>query len=511
MDIHQVSDIFTPTTPARLTFVEREEINKRIVRGLSTPGNQLVVYGHSGCGKTTLLENKLHQVYENHIRTNCMKGMTYEGIILDAFDQLAPYYITNIETLDRENISTSLSSEYISIKAQISTEIETSTTRNKSRVLPPQLTAQNLARFMGESGSCWVLEDFHKLKKKDKEKLAQLMKVFMDMSDTYKDIKIIYIGAVKTAREVVQFDREMRRRVSEIHVPLMTEDEIIKIIHKGFSLLNIGIDDKQIIWDIYNQCSGLPAICHKLCLLICEDMDIKQTSTEVGNSNDPDDYIEIDDSSEYIKESKYTAMHMEESGSSDPYDYSERDEEDLKPPIIKSKKQFQNKNRKKMDNCLKEDAFQFNAINTTSGLYVENENLQYAFLEYLEDESDTIKCAFEQAFKEKHSEDIIEALSECDEKGASTNEILSTLIDINASCTKKVLNKTLKKLVKNKHGAVIRHYKDSDKYCFSEPFYRTFALSYFEKKIKDSGEITLTERMRLLNKAFGAVQEKFTI
>jgi Flp pilus assembly CpaF family ATPase len=60
-DRHEVRDVFTPTTPARLAFVERSSINNKLVNALRTPGKQIVVYGYSGSGKTTLLENKLHQ------------------------------------------------------------------------------------------------------------------------------------------------------------------------------------------------------------------------------------------------------------------------------------------------------------------------------------------------------------------------------------------------------------------------------------------------------------------
>ena len=50
------------------------------------------------------------------------------------------------------------------------------------RMLPAQLTPQRLGQFMGEAGYCWVLEDFHKINETEKTKIAQLMKVFMDMA-----------------------------------------------------------------------------------------------------------------------------------------------------------------------------------------------------------------------------------------------------------------------------------------------------------------------------------------
>ena len=93
MDKFKANRVFTPTTPAIDSFVERaKKINSHLVDALNTPGKQIVLYGHSGCGKTTLLTNKLAQTYENFITTRCMDGMTFENVILDGFDQLAEFY-----------------------------------------------------------------------------------------------------------------------------------------------------------------------------------------------------------------------------------------------------------------------------------------------------------------------------------------------------------------------------------------------------------------------------------
>jgi len=43
-------DVFTPTKPARIAFVERDSVNDKLVNSLTTPGKQIVVYGHSGTG-----------------------------------------------------------------------------------------------------------------------------------------------------------------------------------------------------------------------------------------------------------------------------------------------------------------------------------------------------------------------------------------------------------------------------------------------------------------------------
>lgn len=48
MEKYDVHKVFTPTTTTRLAFVEREQLNTKLINALRTPGKQVVVYGHSG-------------------------------------------------------------------------------------------------------------------------------------------------------------------------------------------------------------------------------------------------------------------------------------------------------------------------------------------------------------------------------------------------------------------------------------------------------------------------------
>ncbi len=275
-DIYQTTKVFTPTTPARLTFVERVAVQDRLATSLNTPGKQIVVYGHSGVGKTTLIVNKLHQLYETHITTRCMKGMSFEAMLLDAFSQLESTYVSEQIDKNQKNISMQLSGDYQSIKGQLGVNKQTESQQKTTPLIPPQLTPQTLGKFIGEANGCWVLEDFHKVDEAEKQKISQIMKVFMDLSDEYPTLKIIAIGAVNTARQVIEYDEEMKNRVSEIPVQLMTDDEIKQIIVFGEDRLNIVFPDnlkKQII----KHSIGMASICHSLCLFMCLNAGITQT------------------------------------------------------------------------------------------------------------------------------------------------------------------------------------------------------------------------------------------
>lgn len=273
-----MTEVFTPTTPARSTFIERQALNDQLVDSLRTPGKQVVVYGPSGSGKTTLLVNKLEQLYPDHITSRCTVATTFENLLLSAFDSLNVYFTSGASVKRSKSISVKLEQDYFKIKSSIEAASSTENTSNVARLVPPQLTPQRLAEFCGAAECCWLLEDFHKVPLAEKSRLSQIMKVFMDTAADYPGVKIVAIGAVDSARAVIQYDPEMRNRVAEIAVPLMTTDELRAILHKGEQLLNIHLGELKAT--IASYASGLAAVCHQLCLNICFAASVYETCPE---------------------------------------------------------------------------------------------------------------------------------------------------------------------------------------------------------------------------------------
>lgn len=406
----QVKEVFTPTSPARIAFIDRESINEKLVNALDMPGKQLIVYGHSGSGKTTLLANKLHQLYERHITTHCMKGMTFDQIVLDAFDQLGAYFTSEQTTVNKSTVSADIAASYLMIQNKINTSTTTENTKKEQRVLPPQLTPQALGKFLGESKHCWILEDFHKIDDAEKTRLSQLMKVFMDLSDHYPELKIVAIGAVDTARQVVEYDSEMRNRVAEVHVDLMTETEIESIVSKGEEALNIsfGSDLKSLIAKYSN---GLASVCHHICMYMCQAAGVRETAV---------DKVSLSQS-----------------------------------------------------------------------------NFEAALRTYVEEASDSIRSAFDKAFKQRRKtkyEDVnivLEALSGYSERGASRIPLLQKIQKKVPNYPELNLKSTLQKLTQDDYGSIIRYDQTSGLHSFSDPIYRVFALAHFHKNGNSTGKIKL--------------------
>lgn len=272
---YDVYDIFTPSTQARINFVRRESVNDALIDALRTRGKQVIIYGESGSGKSTLLTNILHQIYPEHITTRCHADLSYDSLILQAFDDLGPYYLEGKNYLEKKDINSSIRAEFASIRASLNNDYSTETTEIHKRVLPPQLTAQRLAKYLGEAGVCWILEDFHKINDDQKQSFSQILKLFVDMSSEYPLLKTVSVGAVDSAREVVEYDNELENRISEIKVDLMSENELRDILKEGGNFLNTNFD--RVSNKIIRYCGGMASVCHQLALNICHETGIQKT------------------------------------------------------------------------------------------------------------------------------------------------------------------------------------------------------------------------------------------
>lgn len=262
-----VYEVFTPTTQARLNFVNRDSVNDYLVDALRTPGKQVVVYGESGSGKSTLLQKKLEELYTDHLTSRCSASTTYESLLFDAFDQLNQYYVDEKTDKRGRRTSAQLGSEFSIVKAELNFGSDTERSETGKRILSPQLTAQRLGQFIGAQELCWVLEDFHKVPTEHKTLLSQTFKIFSDLASSYPSLRIVAIGATETAREVIQYDPEMRNRVAELQVPLMTPDELYAILANGSKLLRV--DFSAVASDIVSFSSGLASVTHHLALNAC--------------------------------------------------------------------------------------------------------------------------------------------------------------------------------------------------------------------------------------------------
>lgn len=278
--IYELKEVFTPTSSADISYISRSSVEKKLKKALDIPRKQIVIYGHSGSGKTTILNHIIKEQNLKAITSRCTNNSTIDTIILDAFDSLNPYYTESTNISCKESLTSSIASEYLGIKSSISSTSENSIGEIQKRILPPQLTIQRLCNFIGSAKALWIIEDFHKIPEIEKSKISQMMKLFMDKATDYPDSKIIVLGAADNGYEVVQHDTELNNRISEIEVPLLTTQEIVQIIEKGATALNIDISNETAT-EIAKYANCLATVAHQLAYNLCFNNNISKTQRKL--------------------------------------------------------------------------------------------------------------------------------------------------------------------------------------------------------------------------------------
>lgn len=274
---YKLEEVFTPNTAAKVTYVHRESLEQQLDKDLIQPGRAIIMYGHSGSGKTTLILNRLRHIKINFIKISCDHNTTFEQILLSAIDELDIFYVQQRSTNRKYSVSHKLDAEFKSFKASNEQSQSISVGQTSTRLVNPQITAQKLAKFLGEVHAVLLLEDFHKVKNSEKVKIADLVKIFIDAANDYPQLKIICIGAVDTPRELIQQGADLYPRVSEISVPLLSDNEVLEIIRKGTKILNVTMD-KVLIDKIKFYSNNIASLAHKMCFDICYQEQILKAS-----------------------------------------------------------------------------------------------------------------------------------------------------------------------------------------------------------------------------------------
>lgn len=278
---HPLEKVFTPTTVAKINYVSRDGLEDEMTKNLKIPGRQIIVYGHSGSGKTTLIKRILHKTKTNYIKSHCEAVTTFNDLLLNAFDGLNRFYVRTKKYERRVKRSFALKSDYSCIASEINEKHGT----EMERIVPPQLTIQKLAQFLGDIHAVWIIEDFHKVCDDEKRRIADTLKIFIDEANSYPDVKIVCIGAVDTARELVNFDTNLSPRVVELHVPMLSDDEIKTIITRGCELMNL-IMTEQLIEKLVYYSNNIGSLVHQMCYDICYKNRVKKTKFKKQIIND---------------------------------------------------------------------------------------------------------------------------------------------------------------------------------------------------------------------------------
>jgi len=266
-----VLNVFTPYKPAGINYIERKGSEEELQRIFSIPGMQINIKGIRGCGKSSLVQHFLKEKEIPHIATWCTASHTAQLLIENTFHTLREILL-QIETTGKA-VPTS------SYKQSDTGELITQTYFNcydapinqtTLRSLLPKMTNDNLCRCLGASGLIWIVEEIDVLPTAEQEDWLNMLILFNGWVNTFRTLRIITVGRIKETGDTLCFRKDVGRKITEIEVPLMTNEELAKIISTGEDLLNVEFAE-HLQEELKNIRPGtiLPENVHKIFLNKC--------------------------------------------------------------------------------------------------------------------------------------------------------------------------------------------------------------------------------------------------
>lgn len=282
--LYSLKEVFTPNTVAKATYVKRDNLEKNFIRDLEQPGRAIILYGHTGSGKTTLVRNVIRNK-NNFVQISCGRDTTFNDILCGIIDQLSLFYISSQKTTVKYSLSKSIKSDFKKVAAELKSNKELGIEESAKRMVDPQITPQKIAQFLGEMNAILILEDFHKVKDEEKTKLADCIKIFVDAANDYPETKVICIGAVDSPREMIEQGADLYPRVSEIQVPMLSDEELKSLIIKGCHVLNIEMSERLINKIVFYS-NNIASLAHGMCYDICFYNNISRRKLRKTRIND---------------------------------------------------------------------------------------------------------------------------------------------------------------------------------------------------------------------------------
>ncbi|MFC2108093.1 P-loop NTPase fold protein [Candidatus Bipolaricaulota bacterium] len=272
---YEATSVFTPSMPAVLTFVERDETNDALVDAIQTPGLQIFLSGSYGSGKSTLMLNKLRQLYDYHIATVCIDELTVESIFTSAFDQLDSFYVSEKSSKRGSKFFAKAGSDRL-VKLTLGLEKGTEESAKLRRSAPQLLSPENMTRLLDTLGACWLLEDVDRLAPEVLDRIATYLKIFTMTAVDHRRVKILMTSNKDHLDRFWDDYPALRHRVGAFNLGRMTDDQLAGIIEKGCSLLNVEISDSERA-RIVEGAQGSPRDVHAGCLRLCQEEGIHRT------------------------------------------------------------------------------------------------------------------------------------------------------------------------------------------------------------------------------------------
>lgn len=235
---------------------------------------QIVVWGESGAGKSSLINKALLAEGRAAVSTSCTPESAFEGILSDALVSTGAFYVSERGEDSDGSFSASIQGggEIIGAKGKLKERLAQRASVKKQLIAPPDMTVRTLFYALGQYNLSWVIEDYHKMSTKERGRLAHALKVFSDHGGAYRHTQVIILGVAESVDELVGGSANLANRVMDVQVPPLSKSELGEILDLGGKILNV--DFSVVRARLIEMSVGTASITHALALGCCDEREV---------------------------------------------------------------------------------------------------------------------------------------------------------------------------------------------------------------------------------------------
>lgn len=278
-------EVFTPrATPTREMFARRNQedplqrgkLQEVLEDALIEQGAQVVIFGDTGVGKTSLLKYVAEDQNFGLLTINCNSNDTFDTLlekcIRGLIDSKEIRYSSERSLSGSGGISGEGKSRVfplITFRGSAKADIGISRGQKTEVEVVDETPIEAIKTAMVAAGvDILSFDNFQNVSKaEDRRLVSEMMEHFSDAASTSGNLKIAVIGIADDIESLIFDSGSFRRRVCEVEVPRMPDNEIRSVLESGFTLLGLQADaavlDKLVFYS-----DGFPFFAHLLGLSI---------------------------------------------------------------------------------------------------------------------------------------------------------------------------------------------------------------------------------------------------
>ncbi|WP_334341455.1 ATP-binding protein [Companilactobacillus sp. HBUAS56275] len=264
---NELTKWFTPSKPATKNYVGRGTLDRTIFREFSQQGRQVLVFGPTGAGKTSMVLDNLAKLKEkygtNSIRVTMTNTTNLESFIADIANKL--HLMRNVKTIETNEKSNNVDG---------SIKIFSWSARGKEsqQDISEQYTGTDdfaiLEEALFKSNTVLVVDDMENLSDEATDLRVRLAEIAKNMSDDAVNYeksyaKIIFVGIANTAEQLWSDVQSLKSRLATISVPYLNRSESSQIVETGWKKAELKSNSEQVEKTVYIS-SGIGKVVHEL-------------------------------------------------------------------------------------------------------------------------------------------------------------------------------------------------------------------------------------------------------